>query len=120
MSDETTVDEAPSPEVGSQPENGATLPDSPSPPASTISNEEKVSINEHPAYLTAMQEILVLRQQVQQLEEAEKGKALLQVQLDTLTKTVEQQSSSIENLKVFLIPSFFIFPISNSIWLLHE
>jgi hypothetical protein len=102
MSDDTVVDEAaPSPEVGAQPlENDAAAPDSPSPPASMVSNDEKVSINEHPAYLTAMQEILALRQQVQQLEESEKGKALLQVQVDTLTRTVDQQAAALDNLKV--------------------
>lgn len=103
MKDETLGGEPQSPEVASQPENGmngATLPDSPSPPASLIANEDKSSVNEHPAYRTAMQEILALRQQVQQLEEADNEKALLQVQVDTLTRTVEQQAATIEEQKV--------------------
>jgi hypothetical protein len=105
MKDETLGVEALSPEVASQPENGmngAALPDSPSPPASSMASDQKMSVNEHPAYQTAMHEILALRQQVQQLEEADKGRALLQVQIDTLTLTVEQQAATIEEQKVRL------------------
>ncbi|XP_059486143.1 coiled-coil domain-containing protein 186 isoform X2 [Neocloeon triangulifer] len=95
MSDETmAAEEAPStsePEdVDSQP---ALIPEE---TAASVGS----SVIEHPAYLTAMQEILSLRAQVKELEEAEREKALLQVQLDTLTKTVENQAHALELAKV--------------------
>ncbi|XP_065352629.1 coiled-coil domain-containing protein 186-like isoform X2 [Cloeon dipterum] len=112
MSGETTADEGPSPVVVTvplpMPENGPApaeeVPEdeaaAPSEDASEPNNGTKnSSITEHPAYVTAMQEILALKERVQQLDEVERTKTFLQVQLDTLSKTVEQQEAALEDQK---------------------
>ncbi|CAB3375959.1 Hypothetical predicted protein [Cloeon dipterum] len=113
MSGETTADEGPSPVVVTvplpMPENGPApaeeVPEdeaaAPSEDASESNNgtNKNSSITEHPAYVTAMQEILVLKERVQQLDEVERTKNFLQVQLDTLSNTVEQQAAALEDQK---------------------